>query len=210
MFENEDRNATPAARKEVQGTTANPGAKFAIGMLAGIAAVLLPRLLAKSDDAHIVFFPSSYFLLAAGVGVFLGLVMLVLEYQVPTRPKETFMAALGAGHPQGRRLQPPGGGSAPAGQTRGRHLFAADPVRQQCVCARQQLRARGGPFRRARRAAALRGGAEEVGKRRAGRPGRAAAPGQHPRRTRRPVGQGLLRSPRQRARGRNLEVTKLA
>lgn len=146
MFENEDRNATPAARKEVQGTTANPGAKFAIGMLAGIAAVLLPRLLAKSDDAHIVFFPSSYFLLAAGVGVFLGLVMLVLEYQVPTRPKETFMAALGAGHPQGRRLQPPGGGSAPAGQTRGRHLFAADPVRQQCVCARQQLRARGVRF----------------------------------------------------------------
>lgn len=98
MFENEDRNAAPAAREEVQGTTANPGAKFAIGMLAGIAAVLLPRLLAllsKSDDAHIVFFPPSYFLLAAGVGVFLGLVMLVVEYQVPTKPKETFMAALG-------------------------------------------------------------------------------------------------------------------
>lgn len=98
MFENEDRNAAPAARMELQGTTANLGAKFAIGMLAGIAAVLLPRLLAllsKSDDAHIVFFPPSYFLLAAGVGVFLGLVMLVVEYQVPTTPKETFMAALG-------------------------------------------------------------------------------------------------------------------
>jgi hypothetical protein len=66
MFENEDRNATPAARKEVQGTTANPGAK-------------LLALLSKSDDAHIVFFPPSYFLLAAGVGVFLGLVMLVVE-----------------------------------------------------------------------------------------------------------------------------------
>jgi hypothetical protein len=82
----------------MQGTTTNGGAKFAIGVLAGIAAVLLPRLLAllsKSDDAQIVFFPLSYFMLAAGVGVFLGLVMLVLEYQVPTKPKETFMAALG-------------------------------------------------------------------------------------------------------------------
>jgi len=35
------------------------------------------------------------FALAAGVGVFLGLVMLVLEYQVAAKPKETFMAALG-------------------------------------------------------------------------------------------------------------------
>jgi hypothetical protein len=80
------------------GTTANAGAKFAIGLLAGAAAVLLPRLLAllsKSDDAQIVFFPFSYYMLAAGVGVFLGLVMLVLEYQMAAKPKETFMAALG-------------------------------------------------------------------------------------------------------------------
>lgn len=80
------------------GTTASAGAKFAIGLLAGSAAVLLPRLLAllsKSDDAHMVFFPSSYFVLAAGVGAFVGLVMLVIEYQVPAKPKETFMAALG-------------------------------------------------------------------------------------------------------------------
>ena len=80
------------------GTTASAAAKFAIGMLAGVAAVLLPRLLAllsKSDDADLVFFPTSYFALAAGVGVFLGLVMLVLEYQVAAKPKETFMAALG-------------------------------------------------------------------------------------------------------------------
>jgi len=80
------------------GTTRSAGAKFAIGALAGAAAVLLPRLLAllsKSDEAQIVFFPTSYFVLAAGIGVFLGLVMLVLEYQVPAKPKETFMAALG-------------------------------------------------------------------------------------------------------------------
>jgi hypothetical protein len=92
MFEQE----TPAERSS--GTTSNSIAKLAIGTLAGMAAVLLPRLLAllsKNDDAHIVFFPTSYFLLAAGVGAFLGLVMLVIEYQVPTKPKETFMAALG-------------------------------------------------------------------------------------------------------------------
>jgi hypothetical protein len=80
------------------GATANVYAKFAIGLLAGFSAVLLPRLLAllsKSEDAHVVFFPLSDVLLAAGVGVFLGLVMLVLEYQVAARPKETFMAALG-------------------------------------------------------------------------------------------------------------------
>jgi hypothetical protein len=80
------------------GTTSSATAKFAIGVLAGLAAVLLPRLLAllaRSDDAGIVFFPASYFMLAAGVGVFLGFVMLVIEYQVAAKPKETFMAALG-------------------------------------------------------------------------------------------------------------------
>lgn len=96
MFEQEDGGRPPAAADA--GKTANGGAKFAVGLLAGIAAVLLPRLIAllsKSDDAQIVFFPASYFMLAAGVGVFVGLVMLVLEYQVAAKPKETFMAALG-------------------------------------------------------------------------------------------------------------------
>jgi hypothetical protein len=85
-------------RQQSGGTTANASAKFAIGVLAGVAAVLLPRLLAllsKSDDAQIVFFPFSYYLLALGVGLFVGAVMLVIEYEVPATPKETFMAALG-------------------------------------------------------------------------------------------------------------------
>ena len=85
-------------RQQSGGTTANAGAKFAIGLLAGVAAVLLPRLLAllsKSDDAQIVFFPFSYYMLALGVGLFVGAVMLVMEYEVPATPKETFMAALG-------------------------------------------------------------------------------------------------------------------
>ena len=95
MFEPED--AADASGKRA-GTTASAVAKFAIGMLAGVAAVLLPRLLAllaRGDDAAIVFFSPSYLYLAAGIGVFLGFLTLVLEYQVPARPKETFMAALG-------------------------------------------------------------------------------------------------------------------
>lgn len=96
MFEPDSRGESRSAMQA--GTTSSATAKFAIGVLAGLAAVLLPRLLAllaRSDDAGIVFFPASYFMLAAGVGVFLGFVMLVIEYQVPAKPKETFMAALG-------------------------------------------------------------------------------------------------------------------
>jgi hypothetical protein len=80
------------------GITAHGGAKFAIGFLAGVTAVLLPRLLALlsgSDEGQLVFFPLSYYALAAGVGLFLGLMMLVLEYEVASTPKQTFMAALG-------------------------------------------------------------------------------------------------------------------
>ena len=89
------------AKKLVQrlpGSTAHCGVKFAVGFLAGATAVLLPRLLAllsKSDDAQIVFFPLSYYLLAAGVGVFLGLLVVVFEYRVALTPKQTFTAALG-------------------------------------------------------------------------------------------------------------------
>jgi len=83
---------------EDAGITAHGGAKFAIGLLAGVTAVLLPRLLAllsKSDEGQLVFFPFSYYVLAAGVGLFLGLVMMVFEYRVAATPKQTFMAALG-------------------------------------------------------------------------------------------------------------------
>lgn len=79
------------------GATANPFAKFAIGALAGVTAVLAPRLLAllsQNDDAQIALFPLPYYWLAAGVGLFLGLMMLVFEHHVAAKPKETFMAAL--------------------------------------------------------------------------------------------------------------------
>lgn len=87
-----------AAGTAPAGTTARPQVKLAVGVLAGVSAVLLPRVLALSaqgDAARLVFFPAPYFYLAAGVGIFVGLVMMMFEYQVPARPRDTFMAALG-------------------------------------------------------------------------------------------------------------------
>jgi len=86
-----------APEETVAGATANPFAKFAIGALAGVTAVLAPRLLAllsQNDDAAIALFPPAYYYLAAGAGLFLGLMMLVFEHRVTAKPKETFMAAL--------------------------------------------------------------------------------------------------------------------
>ena len=92
------RSAAPVRAGGAGGTTARPLAKLAVGILAGVSAVLLPRVLAltaQSDATQLVFFPKPYFLLAAGLGLLVGLVMLVFEYQVPTKPRDTFMAALG-------------------------------------------------------------------------------------------------------------------
>lgn len=99
MFEDAaERELVEAASRAPGGTTARPLAKLAVGILAGVSAVLLPRVLAlsaQSDGTQIVFFPTPYFALAAGVGLFIGLVMLVLEYEVAAKPRDTFMAALG-------------------------------------------------------------------------------------------------------------------
>ena len=99
MFEDAaERELVEAAGRAPGGSTAKPLAKLAVGILAGVSAVLLPRVLAlsaQSDGTQIVFFPTPYFALAAGVGLFIGLVMLVLEYEVAAKPRDTFMAALG-------------------------------------------------------------------------------------------------------------------
>jgi len=79
------------------GTTTNPFAKFGIGLVAGFAAVLLPRLvasLAQGDATTIVFIPTPYYYLALLIGAFLGAVMVIFEYQKPAAPRETFMTAL--------------------------------------------------------------------------------------------------------------------
>lgn len=98
MFEGDTRYIEAQRESAAAGRTSHPAAKFAIGLLAGVSAVLLPRVLAQvsqSDATPVVFFPAPYFLLATGVGLFIGVVMLVFEYQVPAKPRETFMAALG-------------------------------------------------------------------------------------------------------------------
>ena len=98
MFEGEARYIEAQKESAAAGHTSHPAAKFAIGLLAGVSAVLLPRVLAQvsqGDETPVVFFPAPYFLLALGAGLFIGMVMLVLEYQVAAKPRETFMAALG-------------------------------------------------------------------------------------------------------------------
>jgi hypothetical protein len=105
MFEGETQYIEDQVRREdvpakphAGATTAHPGAKFAIGLLAGGCAVMLPRVLAlvsQGDESQIVFLPAPYFLLALGAGLFLGLVMLVFEWKVAATPRQTFMAALG-------------------------------------------------------------------------------------------------------------------
>lgn len=99
MFESaEERQRVEAAGASPTGTTARPLVKLAVGMLAGASAVLLPRVLAlsaQSAGTQLVFFPAPYFYLAAGIGAFVGLLMLVFEYEMPAKPRDTFMAALG-------------------------------------------------------------------------------------------------------------------
>lgn len=97
-IENPERREDAPPRPPVGGTTSSPAAKFVIGLLAGSCAVMLPRVLAlvsQGDETQIVFLPAPYFLLALGVGLFLGLVMLVFEWKVEATPRATFMAALG-------------------------------------------------------------------------------------------------------------------
>ncbi len=97
-IEDQGRREDAPAKPHAGATTAHPGAKFAIGLLAGGCAVMLPRVLAlvsQGDESQIVFLPAPYFLLALGAGLFLGLVMLVFEWKVAATPRQTFMAALG-------------------------------------------------------------------------------------------------------------------
>jgi len=81
-----------------RGMTDSPALKFGIGFLAGGCALIFPRflaLLAQSDDLDVTFFPRAYTLLIVVVAIVIGLVMMIFEYQVSAKPRETFMTALG-------------------------------------------------------------------------------------------------------------------
>jgi hypothetical protein len=81
-----------------EGQVTNTWAKFAIGAVAGLCAAVLPRFLAQlsqSDISRITFFPDAY-LIAAGVfAVFMGAIMSIFEWKVASKPRDTFMTALG-------------------------------------------------------------------------------------------------------------------
>ena len=84
MFETETssiddrREAAPEVAVRTRLETA--GAFFA-GFVSGFAAAALPMLalMSRSDEMRMVFPPAPYFLLALGVGLFIGLAMLVIS-----------------------------------------------------------------------------------------------------------------------------------
>jgi hypothetical protein len=88
MFETEtnciDERREDAPEAPVRAPAASAGVFFA-GFFSGFAAAALPMLafLSRSDETHTVFPPAPYFLLALGVGLFIGLALLVISARQP-------------------------------------------------------------------------------------------------------------------------------
>ena len=84
MFETEtdciDERREDAPQAPVR-TPAETAGVFFAGFFTGFAAAALPMLavLSRSDGTHTVFPPAPYFLLALGVGLFIGLAMLAIS-----------------------------------------------------------------------------------------------------------------------------------
>ena len=75
-----------------------PILKFAIGTVASLCAVLVPRLLAglaTRDQANITFITREYGELAVLLSALVGIVVAILEWRVPRAPRDTFMTTLG-------------------------------------------------------------------------------------------------------------------
>jgi hypothetical protein len=74
----EDAPAWPARESAVPGAAA----RFLAGLVAGAAAVMLPPLLAEmSQSRESIFPPAPYFLLALGVGLFIGMVVVLITLE---------------------------------------------------------------------------------------------------------------------------------
>ena len=72
-------------------------AKFLIGVLAGCAAVAIPRLsslLISGENDAVNFFPMPYITCAILFAVIVGFLVVVIEYGIAKTPKETLFAAL--------------------------------------------------------------------------------------------------------------------
>jgi hypothetical protein len=88
MFETEtnciDERREDAPRAPVR-TPADTAGVFLAGLFSGFAVAALPMLafLSRSDGTHPVFPPAPCFLLALGVGLFIGLALLVISARQP-------------------------------------------------------------------------------------------------------------------------------
>ena len=95
----------PRPGEELAAETARPSdlvtapiLKFAIGTVASLCAVLVPRLLAglaTRDQANITFITREYGELAVLLSALVGVVVAILEWRVPRAPRDTFMTTLG-------------------------------------------------------------------------------------------------------------------
>lgn len=76
-----------------------PAFKFFIGLVAGLTAMVLPRLIAalasSTEGSSIRYFSLDFGLLALAFGAIVGLVIMIFEWKIPSRPRDTFMTALG-------------------------------------------------------------------------------------------------------------------
>lgn len=83
-------------------TIEHPVPKFLIGVIAGVGAIFIPRLTAalssvtESSNLNLGdYFPSDYLWIAFGFSIFIGLIMVIMEWKVPKEPHVTFALALG-------------------------------------------------------------------------------------------------------------------
>jgi hypothetical protein len=75
-----------------------PGPKFAIGLIASLCAVLFPRLIAAltvREQSNLVFLTPEFAGVAAVFSGLVGVVVMILEWRVARRPRDTFMTTLG-------------------------------------------------------------------------------------------------------------------
>lgn len=89
---------TPDTESLSRVQTSSSVAKFLIGFIAGCAVIIIPRLssflMAKGTLADVDFFPSSYLIAIVIFALFLGAIIVIMEFRLARPPKETFFAAL--------------------------------------------------------------------------------------------------------------------
>jgi len=89
-------NATPQPQSSPN-TITHPLAKFAIGLTAGLVAVIIPRLssdLSASEVFSTDFYTPVFIISILVFALLIGIVICILEYKVPRTPKDTLFSAL--------------------------------------------------------------------------------------------------------------------